>query len=332
MLPYRRTAAVFAVILPILAFPALAASKPAARPAVKSAALSKVDIRQAEQYLADLGYWTGPIDGVWDDVSRHALVAFQKIQRARPTGTLTRAEYNALSVASPPRPRELGQHIEVDLARQVLFLVDAEGRVGNILPISSGSGKTFHEHGYPETHAVTPCGHLEVFSKASGWKTSPLGEMYNPLYIVGGDRHPRQPRRARLPGEPWLHPRPHVRLRAPAADGAQGHPGLRLRLQGRETPARDGGGAHRRRGARVGSPVTYTEGVKTPSRPERRLRTMATLDGPGWFIAPLLIPGSRPPRSMASRLPSPLPPPRLLRRRPPASGGSPRSRRSLRLF
>jgi hypothetical protein len=187
MLPHRRTAVVFAAILPILALPALAAPKPAPqKPAQKSAALSKVDIRQAEQYLADLGYWTGPIDGVWDDVSRHALVAFQKIQRARPTGTLTRAEYNALSVASPPRPRELGQHIEVDLARQVLFLVDAEGRVGNILPISSGSGKTFHEHGYPETHAVTPCGHLEVFSKASGWKTSPLGEMYNPLYIVGG--------------------------------------------------------------------------------------------------------------------------------------------------
>jgi lipoprotein-anchoring transpeptidase ErfK/SrfK len=74
----------------------------------------------------------------------------------------------------------------VDLARQVLFLVDGDGRVGNILPISSGSGKTFHEKGYPETHAITPCGHLEVFSTASGWKTSPLGEMYNPLYIVGG--------------------------------------------------------------------------------------------------------------------------------------------------
>jgi len=100
---------------------------------------------------------------------------------------LTRAEINALLTAMPPKPRELGgPHIEVDLARQVLFLVDSEGRVGNILPISSGSGKTFHEKGYPETHAITPCGHLEVFSTAPGWKTSPLGEMYNPLYIVGG--------------------------------------------------------------------------------------------------------------------------------------------------
>ena len=183
MSPYRSTAVVLVVLLVLLlAIPAAAAPKPAS----KAVALSRDEIRQAEKWLADLGYWAGPADGVWDDVSRHALIAFQKVQHARATGRLTRAEYNALSVATPPRPRELGQHIEVDLARQVLFLVDAGGRVGNILPISSGSGKTFHEKGYPETHAITPCGHLEVFSRASGWKTSPLGEMHNPLYIVGG--------------------------------------------------------------------------------------------------------------------------------------------------
>ena len=179
MSPYRRTA-VFAVLFLISLASAFAASTPAAQP------LTKADVRQAERWLADLGYWTGPADGVWDNVSRNALIAFQKVQRAKATGRLTRAEYNALSVAFPPRPRELGEHIEVDLARQVLFLVDAGGKVGNILPISSGSGKTFHENGYPETHAVTPCGHLEVYAKASGWKTSPLGEMHNPMYIVGG--------------------------------------------------------------------------------------------------------------------------------------------------
>lgn len=155
--------------------------------AVQKATLTKAEVQQAEQWLADLGFWTGPIDGVWDGASRHALIAFQKVQRAKPTGLLTRAEWNALSVAFPPRPRDAkGPHIEVDLARQILFLVDSQGKIGNILPISSGSGKTFHENGYPETRAITPCGRLEVYATASGWKTSPLGEMYNPLYIVGG--------------------------------------------------------------------------------------------------------------------------------------------------
>ncbi|MEA2604473.1 MAG: hypothetical protein QOF89_5465 [Acidobacteriota bacterium] len=179
MSPYRRVC----VLVSLFVLAAL----PLQATAAKTVALSKTEIRQAEQRLADLGYWTGPIDGVWDGASRHALIAFQKVQRAKATGQLTRAEYNALSMAAPPRPRQAtGAHIEVDIARQVLFLVDADGKVGNILPISSGSGKRFHENGYPETHAVTPCGHLEVFSKGSGWKTSPLGQMHNPLYIVGG--------------------------------------------------------------------------------------------------------------------------------------------------
>ncbi|HEX9941404.1 MAG TPA: L,D-transpeptidase family protein [Thermoanaerobaculia bacterium] len=175
---YRRTVVCLPAILLLFAVPLAAAQK---------ATLTKDEVRQAERWLADLGFWTGPVDGVWDTATRHALIAFQKLQRARPTGRLTRAEWNALSAAAPPRPREApGPHIEVDIARQVLFLVDGEGKVGNILPISSGSGKRFYENGYPETRAITPCGHLEVYAKASGWKTSPLGEMHNPMYIVGG--------------------------------------------------------------------------------------------------------------------------------------------------
>jgi len=166
-----------------LSVPAIASTKP-----TSTKPLTQSEIRQAEQKLKDLGYWTGPIDGTWEITDRQALIAFQKVSGAKPTGVLTRAEYNALTQAVPPLAREpqTGRQIEVDIARQVLFLVDADGKVANILPISSGSGKNFHEKGYPETHAITPCGHLEVFSKAAGWKKSPLGEMYNPLYIVGG--------------------------------------------------------------------------------------------------------------------------------------------------
>jgi hypothetical protein len=122
-----------------------------------------------------------------DEVSRGAILAFQKVDGRKATGQLTRRDLAALAHAVPPLPRETGPaHIEVDLGRQVLFFVDDQGKVAHILPVSSGSGKNFHEAGYPETHAVTPCGHLEVFEKAAGWKKSPLGEMFNPLYIVGG--------------------------------------------------------------------------------------------------------------------------------------------------
>jgi putative peptidoglycan binding protein/L,D-transpeptidase-like protein len=162
-------------------------ASPAVRAGTKAGPLSPAEIRQAEERLAALGYWTGPVDGQFDEVSRQALLAFQKIDGRKATGQLTRRDLAALARAVPPLPRETGAaHIEVDLGRQVLYFVDAEGKVAHILPISSGSGKTFHEKGYPETHALTPCGHLEVFSKGSGWKKSPLGEMFNPLYVVGG--------------------------------------------------------------------------------------------------------------------------------------------------
>ena len=48
--------------------------------------LTKEEIKQAEKRLSELGYWAGPADGVWDAASRQALVAFQKVEGARPTG------------------------------------------------------------------------------------------------------------------------------------------------------------------------------------------------------------------------------------------------------
>jgi hypothetical protein len=174
-------AALLAVAVPGAASPPSVVATRGAR-----APLSREDVRHAERRLADLGYWVGPIDGVLDPVSRQAVVSFQKISGRKVNGRLTRADLAALDRAVPPLPRETGPaHVEVDLARQVLFLVDAQGKVGNILPISTGTGRPFREKGYSGV-ADTPCGHLEVFSKLSGWKKSPLGEMYNPLYVVGG--------------------------------------------------------------------------------------------------------------------------------------------------
>jgi peptidoglycan hydrolase-like protein with peptidoglycan-binding domain len=39
--------------------------------------LTRAQIREAEQRLAQLGYWTGPVDGAFDVGSRSALIGFQ---------------------------------------------------------------------------------------------------------------------------------------------------------------------------------------------------------------------------------------------------------------
>jgi lipoprotein-anchoring transpeptidase ErfK/SrfK len=150
------------------------------------APLSRATIGEAEQRLSDLGYWTGPIDGVLDAASRQALIAFQKVEGRLRTGRLTLRELEALRSASRPVPLEAGKaHVEVDLMRQVLFVVDDDGRVSKILSVSSGNNKEF-ETSEGTLRAVTPPGRFRISRKIPGWRKSELGLMYYPSYIVGG--------------------------------------------------------------------------------------------------------------------------------------------------
>ncbi|HVF60997.1 MAG TPA: L,D-transpeptidase family protein [Thermoanaerobaculia bacterium] len=181
-----RRSALLATVLALVAGAALAASLPRKAP-TSSTALSASERKAAERRLTELGYWAGPVDGTWDEASRHALVAFQKLEGRPATGRLTRTEWQALLAAERPAPRESRYaHLEVDLARQVLLLVDDEGRVANVLPISSGSGKPFYEKRWGHGVAVTPCGRFTVYRKHTGWHESLLGMMHNPMYLVGG--------------------------------------------------------------------------------------------------------------------------------------------------
>jgi N-acetylmuramoyl-L-alanine amidase len=143
-------------------------------------------VHEAEQRLAELGYWCDSVAGRSTMPLRDALTAFQKLQGRQPTGRLTVDELDALREAHPPQPRDTGYpHFEVDLEHQVLFQVDEFGKAGMILPISSGTGKTFESEGW-EREAVTPTGRFSVFDKIPGWHKSPMGELYYPSFIVGG--------------------------------------------------------------------------------------------------------------------------------------------------
>jgi peptidoglycan hydrolase-like protein with peptidoglycan-binding domain len=83
------------------------------------------DRLEAQQRLLDLGYWAGSVDGVLDIRFRHALIAFQKVEDRERTGRLTSQELQALLTATRPLARITGYpHVEVDLRRQVLFIVN----------------------------------------------------------------------------------------------------------------------------------------------------------------------------------------------------------------
>src|SRR4030095_14534342 len=87
--------------------------------------VSEQEISEARELLDQLGYWVN-VDVTGNDVSlRHALIAFPKIEGRGRTGMLTIEELESLRDAQRPQVLETSYpHIEIDLHRQVLFVVD----------------------------------------------------------------------------------------------------------------------------------------------------------------------------------------------------------------
>jgi hypothetical protein len=148
--------------------------------------LTRDEISETEFQLAQIGYWLRRADGVWDESSRYALMAFQKVEGREITGKLTRNDYEHLMFAKRPAAREGGvAHVEVDLRRQVLFLVNDQAEVTHILPVSTGNGEEFTSQGWTRD-AITPPGRFTVERQVAGWRKSPLGMIYYPNYIFLG--------------------------------------------------------------------------------------------------------------------------------------------------
>src|SRR5215472_14180982 len=221
--PRRRSKAVkyFAPTLILLVALVAQATSPAWRQRSLKAAnspglnrMTKVVISEAEQRLSELGYCVGPRDGVFNDRDRQALIAFQKVQARKRTGRLTLDDVKALRSATRPRPLETGYpHVEVDLSKQVLYVLGASGDVSYILPVSTGNGKRYTLKGRREL-AVTPTGKFQVYHKINGWRKSPLGLLYYPNYISGG---------VAIHGNPSVpsHPASHGCIRIPMSAAVQ---------------------------------------------------------------------------------------------------------------
>jgi hypothetical protein len=127
------------------------------------------------------------VDGVFAGGTTNAVIAFQKVQGMARTGRATDDVLAAVARANAPAPLVPGggaTRVEVDIPRQVLFLYQG-GSLYRILPTSTGSGRHYCENGSCGT-AITPGGSFRVGRRVSGWHTSPLGRLYNPLFFNEG--------------------------------------------------------------------------------------------------------------------------------------------------
>lgn len=164
-------------------------SAPKAKPKskVKPKPLTARESAEAKERLQGLGYWLrGDAESF-----RQALIAFQKVEGLKPTGRLAWTDLDQLRVANPPVPKEAKTleegkiRVEVDLRRQVLFVIEGENKVIKVLSVSSGNGKEFSSEGFLRD-AVTPPGRFNVTNKIKGWRKSALGLLYYPNYFLSG--------------------------------------------------------------------------------------------------------------------------------------------------
>ena len=145
------------------------------------------EVQAMEARLAELGYELGKVDGTFDAMTGHGVMAFQKAEGLSRTGKATPDVLDKLKTAERPGPL-LGaggaNRVEVDLKRQILLLWKG-GNLERVISVSTGNGKRYCVDGDCDT-AVTPGGSFRVTRKIKGLRVSRLGELWNPLYFNGG--------------------------------------------------------------------------------------------------------------------------------------------------
>jgi N-acetylmuramoyl-L-alanine amidase len=148
---------------------------------------SGADVESVQRRLIELGYRPGGTDGNFGVEMLSAVTAFQKhegLDRDGVVGADVRTHLEHPTGAGP-RSTTPTPHVEVDLDRQIAFLVLPGGTT--IIDVSTGSGKTYVTPGTTAQQvAYTPTGTFSVYRAVDAPVVAPLGTLYEPLYFKEG--------------------------------------------------------------------------------------------------------------------------------------------------
>lgn len=117
--------------------------------------------------------------------TRHAVYAFQKHHRLPTTGRFTPFMWDLLEERPELPQRAEANRIEVDLSRQVLYVVKNQEVVLTV-PISSGNGQPYITELGHTARATTPEGRFRFQRRIRGMREAFLGQLWNPYYFWGG--------------------------------------------------------------------------------------------------------------------------------------------------
>jgi len=138
-----------------------------------------------QQRLITAGYRPGAVDGQFGGGTWQAVMAFQKHHGLERSGVFEPKHWQLLGHKPTVRMRSTPDRVEVDLGKQVLYLVK-DNEVQTVLPVSSGNGATFENYTGRTVRAVTPEGVYAFYKERNYMHTSYLGAMYKPYYFRGG--------------------------------------------------------------------------------------------------------------------------------------------------
>lgn len=172
--------------------PASPTASPTASPSASPTASPKpkppaYDVKAVQRTLTALRYYLGGIDGERDGAFRSAVMAFQKVNGLGADGAVGPKTLAALKHPVAPRLKGsgAGTRVEVDLTKQVLYLVK-DGVLARVLPVSSGSGEHYRTKSGSLATALTPVGYYTIERRIVGERIADLGTLYDPQYFYRG--------------------------------------------------------------------------------------------------------------------------------------------------
>ncbi|MCW2545266.1 MAG: heavy metal translocating P-type ATPase [Frankiales bacterium] len=145
------------------------------------------DVKAVQTQLTALHYYIGAIDGERGASLRSAVMAFQKVQGLSADGGVGPKTLAALKAPKQPvlKGSGGGTRVEVDLTKQVLYLVK-DGKIARILPVSSGNGKHYLTKSGHVATALSPIGYYKITRRILGERHADLGTLYDPQYFYKG--------------------------------------------------------------------------------------------------------------------------------------------------
>ena len=117
--------------------------------------------------------------------TRHAVYAFQKHHELSTDGVFTADMWDLLAEPITLPLQKHADRVEVDLGKQVLYVVE-DHEVVYIAPVSSGNGELYKTKSGGRAYAVTPEGQYTIERNIDGARRSFLGTLYDPYYFRGG--------------------------------------------------------------------------------------------------------------------------------------------------